>query len=228
MEKYALIVAGGSGSRMKSSLPKQFIELAGRPILTYALEAFAAAGIKHIIVVLPEDQQQFWKTLCQKHNFNLQHTVVSGGNTRFQSVKNGLTQVPENCLVAIHDGVRPLMNAEIIEECFKQAETEGSAIAAVPLKDSLREQVNEQHTISRNRANFWLVQTPQTFSSNIIKTAYHQPELPSFTDCASVAESADYAVKLIEGSYRNIKVTTPEDLVIAEALLKMQQKSPQS
>lgn len=222
MKYYAVIVAGGSGQRMGSEIPKQFIPLAGKPILMHTLEAFAQAEKQpEIILVLPASQQKYWKDCCQQHGFTLGHKVVNGGNSRFQSVKAGLDAIPkkEENLVAIHDGVRPLISFEKITAAYQQAKHDESAIMAVRLKDSIRYQKNPEQTEALDRSKYWLVQTPQVFKTSLIWQAYQQPERADFTDCASVAEAAGHSIKLIEGSYRNIKVTTPEDLIIAEALI---------
>lgn len=222
MKHYAVIVAGGSGQRMGSTLPKQFLPLAGKPILMHTLAAFSRATHQpELILVLPESQQDYWQECCRNHRFTLKHQVVSGGASRFLSVRAGLSQIPANQpgLVAIHDGVRPLVPTESIQASFQQAKAHGSAIMAVPLKDSIRYQKSEEETEALDRSKYWLVQTPQVFRTDLIQQAYRQSERPEFTDCASVAEQAGYRIKLIEGSYQNIKVTTPEDLIIAEALL---------
>jgi 2-C-methyl-D-erythritol 4-phosphate cytidylyltransferase len=217
MQKHALIVAGGSGTRMKSDLPKQFISLNGMPILMHTLKAFSFNDVT-ITLVLPEAQMSFWKELCQKHAFFLPHQLVPGGLTRFESVKNGLSQLPEMGLVAIHDGVRPIIAQEIIEASFTEALLKGNAIVSVPLKDSIRE-VSGNGNRAVERANYRLIQTPQTFQLPLIKKAFETPYSDAFTDDASVLEHAGEEINLIEGDYHNIKVTTPEDLMIAESFL---------
>ena len=174
-----------------------------------------------ITVVLPKDQFEFWKWLCHKHQFDLPHQLVQGGETRFQSVKNGLNALPiDTNLVAIHDGVRPIINAQIIENGFEVASVKGSAIAVVRLKDSIRKQelTGKNHAV--NRANYFLVQTPQTFEFKILFDAYQQAEDDNFTDDASVVEAMGNAINLIEGDYKNIKITTPEDLLVAAVFLQ--------
>ena len=219
MIEYALIVAGGKGTRIKSSLPKQFIELHGKPILLHTVEAFIrySSSIK-IVLVLPEDDFGIWHSICRKFNFNFPIALQKGGETRFQSVKNGLSQMNGNALVAIHDGVRPLVSEDIIGASFRLATVHQSAVAAVRLKESIR-MTDQDNTKAMDRSKFRLVQTPQTFNLNIIKNAYEIKEDASLTDDASVAERAGHAISLFEGSYENIKITTPEDLIIAEALL---------
>jgi len=214
-KKYAIIVAGGAGSRMKSEIPKQFIELGGLPILMHTLNRFKEADedIK-IVLVLPETQFKFWETLCSKYN-TVPHQLVKGGKTRFQSGFNGLQAIENEGLVAIHDGVRPFVSVEIINESFKIAAAKGTAIVSVGSKDSVR--VNGQAV---DRSTVKLIQTPQTFQISLIKKAFEIEELSTFTDDASVAEHAGFEINLIEGNYENIKITTPEDLIWAEVLLR--------
>lgn len=218
MQKYAVIVAGGSGTRMQSEIPKQFIELKGLPILMYTINAFHYDNIQ-IILVLPDNQIDFWKQLIDQFGFKTPHQIVIGGSSRFDSVKNGLKSIlSDDGLVAIHDGVRPLVNREIINRSFEVASTNGNAIVSIPLKDSIR---SVDSTVNRqeDRSRFRLIQTPQTFQLNLIKKAFEQPFDPLFTDDASVLEKAGFSIHLIEGSYQNIKITTPEDLLIAESFL---------
>lgn len=218
MKKYAVIVAGGSGSRMKSDIPKQFLLLRERPILMHTLERFIEADDAiQIVLVLPGNQVPYWLSLTKKHSFYLPHRVVQGGATRFQSVKNGLSHIPYNAIVAIHDGVRPFCAPEIINESFEQAILHGSAIVSVPSKDSLRVIENEKSR-AVDRSAYRIVQTPQTFNSSLLKKAFETEESPLFTDDASVFEKAGHTIRLIEGDYRNIKITTPEDILLAEAL----------
>lgn len=219
MQKYAIIVAGGSGTRMKSELPKQFIKLAGKPILMHTLEAFHFDDIQ-IILVLPESQIPYWKELVDEHQFKIPHNIIAGGEQRFHSVKNGLSSIKaDDGLVAIHDGVRPLIKRQIISESFEQAKRAGNAIASIQLKDSIRS-ITPHANQQEDRTNFRLIQTPQTFKIQLIKRAFEQEYTPSFTDDASVLEQAGHSINLIEGDYKNIKITTPEDLLVAETLLK--------
>ncbi len=220
MKKYVVIVAGGAGTRMKTDLPKQFLLLGKMPVLMHTIEQFYKYDISlAIIIVLPEYQISFWKNLCNQYKFSIKHQVVSGGKTRFNSVKNGLTLVAEQSLVAIHDGVRPLISKEVIAESFATAEKKGSAIATVTLKDSIRK-IKDDKTVSKNRNDYYLVQTPQTFKSSLLKKAYNSTDSSEdFTDDASVFEISQGSVSLIKGNYKNLKITTPEDLIIAQALL---------
>ncbi|PWL24774.1 2-C-methyl-D-erythritol 4-phosphate cytidylyltransferase [uncultured Roseivirga sp.] len=219
MQKYAIVVAGGSGTRMKSELPKQFIKLAEKPILMHTLEAFHFDDIQ-IILVLPESQIPYWKELVDEHQFKIPHNIIAGGEQRFHSVKNGLSSIKaDDGLVAIHDGVRPLIKRQIISESFEQAKRTGNAIVSIQLKDSIRS-ITPHANQQEDRTNFRLIQTPQTFKVQLIKRAFEQEYTPSFTDDASVLEQAGHSISLIEGDYKNIKITTPEDLLVAETLLK--------
>lgn len=219
MKKYALIVAGGAGTRMKTDLPKQFLLLNKLPVLMHTIEQFYKYDNDlEIIVVLPEYQIDFWKELCDQHKYSISHKVIAGGKTRYHSVQNGLQLVHNNSVVAVHDGVRPLVPKEVIANSFDIAQKKGSAIATVGLKDSLRKKKNNT-TISKNRNEYFLVQTPQTFNSTLLKEAYSETESSSnFTDDASVFEASKKEITLIEGDFKNIKITTPEDLLIAQAL----------
>lgn len=220
-KEYAIVVAGGKGTRMRSSVPKQFMPLAGLPVLMHTLNAFRRYSKRlEIILVLPDDDVATWKNLCIENNYTVPVTVVHGGESRFQSVKNGLSAITINDgLVAIHDGVRPLVSEDIIGASFRIAAVHGSAVAAVRLKESIRK-TDQDQTIAVDRSDYRLIQTPQTFDLQLIKAAYNRKEEPSFTDDASVAERAGHKISLYEGSYGNLKITTPEDLIIAEALLR--------
>ncbi|NOT74150.1 MAG: 2-C-methyl-D-erythritol 4-phosphate cytidylyltransferase [Cyclobacteriaceae bacterium] len=219
-KEYALIVAGGKGTRIKSSLPKQFIELNGKPILVHTLEAFFRySSSLTVILVLPEDDFKIWNSIAAAYSFENLIILAEGGETRFQSVKNGLDKIDGDGLVAIHDGVRPLVSEDIIGASFRLAAIHQTAVAAVRLKESIR-MTDMDSTKAMDRSRFRVVQTPQTFDLNLIRKAYQIKEDASLTDDASVAERSGHAISLFEGSYENIKITTPEDLVIAEALLK--------
>ncbi len=219
-KEFALIVAGGKGTRIKSNLPKQFIELNGKPILLHTIDAFHRYSKSlTVILVLPEDDFEVWNGICEKFNFNEPVLLQKGGATRFQSVRNGLDKIEGEGLVAIHDGVRPLVSEDIIGASFRLAAIHHCAVAAVRLKESLR-MTDKDGTKAVDRSLFRLIQTPQTFDVQLIKKAYRMKEDSSFTDDASVAERAGHRISLFEGSFLNIKITTPEDLVIAEALMK--------
>ena len=218
--EFAIIVAGGKGTRIKSALPKQFIALCGKPVLFHTLEAFHRYSRRlPIVLVLPADDFQTWEDLVKKHHFQIPVTLQSGGDTQFQSVKRGLEKIGDDGLVAIHDGVRPLVSEDSIGASFRLAAVHGTAVAAVRLKESIR-MTDQDTTRAMDRSKFRLIQTPQTFDVKLIKSAYAQREDPALTDDASVAERAGHGISLFEGSYENIKITTPEDLAVAEALLR--------
>lgn len=219
LKEYTLIVAGGKGTRIKSKLPKQFLELNGLPILMHTINAFLRYNREMtIILVLPEDDFALWNELCVKHNFTTKLILTKGGESRFQSVKNGLAKIEGEGVVAIHDGVRPLVSEDIIGASFHLAAVHESAVAAVRLKESIR-MTDQDNTKAMDRSRFRLIQTPQTFKVSLIKQAYQQKEDASLTDDASVAERAGHIISLFEGSYENIKITTQEDLIVAKALL---------
>ena len=210
---FAVIVAGGSGSRMQSDVPKQFLLLNGKPILQRTLEQFLTVlPAENIILVLPARERQTWLSLCGEHDFQAQILLVDGGASRFQSVRNGLAAIPNNDgVVAVHDGVRPFVSPEIIQNSFDVATRLGSAVTCVPAKDSVR-LVGDGGNHAVDRASVRLVQTPQTFRLDWFRRAFQTDEQPHFTDCASVLEHAGFAITLIDGSYENIKITTPDDL----------------
>lgn len=219
MQLVALIVAGGVGSRMGADMPKQFLLLDGKPVLMHTLTRFYDYGCS-LVLVLPEAQVEFWKKLCSEYQFTLSHEIVVGGQTRFQSVKNGLAKVQPESIVAIHDGVRPCIDHNTIERTMEGAQKYGNAVAVVKLKDSIRQHVDEDnHQVDRTQ--FSLIQTPQTFKASLIQQAYLQPEDSHFTDDASVLEKMGMAIHLVEGNYKNIKITTPEDMLIAEVLIQL-------
>ncbi len=219
MKLYAVIVAGGHGKRMGSELPKQYLELAGKPVLMRTLERFKAFDESiELITVLPENQLRFWAELQKKYSFDIPHTIVKGGKVRFYSVRNGLKFVDTPGLVAIHDGVRPFVSIDTIQRCFQMAEKLGNAVPVISPTESMRI-VSETGSAPINRMNIKIVQTPQVFNAEIIKKAYRQDYLPEFTDDASVLEKTGIKINLIEGNRENIKITTPEDLVISSALL---------
>jgi len=217
---FAIIVAGGSGTRMQATLPKQFLLLNGLPILMHTMQAFNDAEAKpQLILVLHADYHELWLHLCAKYNFTLSHQLIKGGESRFHSVRNGLQLIEHpNALIAIHDAVRPLTAAPIIDESYIFAAEHGNAITAVKSRDSIR-QIQGDHSVSLLRNDIYLVQTPQTFQWKVLKKAYDQAYDLKFTDDASVVESAGFKIHLIEGSYENIKITFPEDIAIAEAIL---------
>lgn len=211
---FAIIVAGGNGSRMKSDVPKQFLLLRGKPILQHTLERFLAVlPAENIILVLPARERQTWATLCEQHDFQANIQVVDGGASRFQSVRNGLaTIVGTDGIVAVHDGVRPYISPDIIRNSYETAAQTGSAVTCVPAKDSVRLINPDGSNRATDRATVRLVQTPQTFRLDWFRQAFQADEQSHFTDCASVLEYAGYSITLIEGAYENSKITTPDDL----------------
>ncbi|RIW17055.1 2-C-methyl-D-erythritol 4-phosphate cytidylyltransferase [Algoriphagus lacus] len=221
MKKAAILVAGGKGTRMGGPVSKQYLPIGGKPVLMHTLEVFSKVDPDiYLILVLPEEDFSFWKKLCQEFNFDLPHQIVGGGNSRFQSVRNGLNALPfESGLVAIHDGVRPFVSLHVVNLSFEEAARSGSAIAVVPLKDSIRKVTEDGKSTFQERQLFRLVQTPQTFQISKIKQAFEVTELPQFTDDATVYEHKGWEVSLIPGNAENIKITTPEDLEYAEFLL---------
>ena len=221
MRKAAILVEGGKGTRMGGPISKQYLPIGGKPVLMHTLEVFFQVDPEtYLILVLPADDFLFWKRLCSEYDFKLHHEVVAGGSSRFQSVRNGLDALPfEEGLVAIHDGVRPFVHPDVIRESFDEASRSGSAIAVVPLKDSLRKVSSEGKSNFEERQFFRLVQTPQTFQISKIKEAFRVEELPQFTDDATVYEYQGWQVSLIPGNPENIKITTPEDLEYADFLL---------
>lgn len=220
MKKFALVVAGGIGSRMGNALPKQFISLMGDPILMHTIRVFNHFDKEmKIIVVLPEDQQTKWNELCAVHRFPIEHQIVGGGENRFFSVKNGLKAINEEGIVFIHDGVRPLVSMSTLDRCLSCTEQHSNAIPVMPVTESLRK-VKRKGSKAVNRSKFFNVQTPQTFIVSVIKNAYKQKFNESFTDDASVLEKAGQKIHTVEGNHENIKITRPLDLSIAEALLR--------
>jgi 2-C-methyl-D-erythritol 4-phosphate cytidylyltransferase len=221
MRLYAVIVAGGSGKRMGADIPKQYLELAGKPVLMRTIERFKAFNDSiEIITVLPENQLRFWADLQQKHSFSIPHSLVKGGKIRFFSVRNGLKFVDVPGLVAIHDGVRPFVSTDTIKRCFETAEKYGNAIPVISPADSLR-MVTDQGSTPINRLNVKQIQTPQVFDAGLIKKAYLQEYLPEFTDDATVLEKTGEKINLVEGNRENIKITNPEDLFIAQTLFSI-------
>ena len=216
-----LIVAGGRGTRMGGPQPKQFLELAGRPVLMHTLEAFDRWDASaRLIVVLPEDQIDTWKRLCEAHVFSRIHRVVAGGETRFHSVRNGLGAVASNGLIAVHDGVRPLVAPSVIAACFAAAADGGAAVPVVPVVESVREVDADGGSRPVDRTRLRVVQTPQVFRADVLRAAYCLPYDPRFTDDASVVEASGVAVRLVPGNRENIKLTTPMDLLLAEQLMR--------
>ena len=209
-----VIVAGGKGTRMGTEVPKQFLCIAGRPILMRTLERFREYDdVMQVVLVLPKEQQAYWEKLCQQYAFSMDYTLADGGAPRFHSVLNGLQKVsPEATLIAVHDGVRPFVSVEVIDRCFDQAARSGAVVPVVEVVETLRhvEQDGTSHTVPRSE--YVRVQTPQVFEAQLLRRAYTQPFSEQFTDDASVVESLGHAVTLVAGNVENIKITTPNDL----------------
>jgi 2-C-methyl-D-erythritol 4-phosphate cytidylyltransferase len=220
MSKSVIVVAGGSGSRMGSLLPKQFMPLSGRPLLMWTIERFISydPGIE-IIVVLPAGQIDEWKQLCERFKYEIPHLLAAGGENRYQSARNGFEMVTRSALTAVHDGVRPLVSVGTIRKCFEIAEQSGNAIPCVSLIESLRE-INSEGSKILSRDNIRIIQTPQVFSYEQLEQGYAQNFDPCFTDDATVVEKLGFHINLVEGNRENIKITTPSDLLIAEKLLE--------
>lgn len=217
--EYALIVAGGKGLRMGSELPKQFLPIGGKPVLMRTIEAFYAYNSEiQIILVLPCSQQPYWVDLCREHHFSVPHHIADGGETRFHSVKNGLSFVTTPGLVGVHDGVRPFVAGEVITRCYALAAEKKAVVPVIDVVETVRH-LEDGGSVTVNRDEYKLVQTPQVFDADLLKQAYEQPYTTHFTDDASVVEALGSPVFLTTGNRENIKITTPFDLKIATALL---------
>ena len=219
---YVIIVAGGKGLRMGSDTPKQFLPIAGKPVLMRTLERFRAySSTLQIVLVLPEAQQDYWKQLCKQYDFKVEYQLANGGQTRFHSVQNGLALVPDDAegVVGVHDGVRPFPNIDVIRNCYDTARSAKAVIPVIPVVETVR-QLKSEGSITVPRDQYRLVQTPQTFDIQLLKAANRQPYNDGFTDDASVVESYGHAITLVEGNRENIKITTPYDIIVAEALCK--------
>ena len=226
---YIIIVAGGKGLRMGTDIPKQFLPIGGKPVLMRTLERFREYSAElQIILVLPEAQQAYWRELCKQYNFPLPlegteggfYQLAKGGQTRFHSVQNGLAKVPDDAqgVVGVHDGVRPFPSIEVIKNCYETARTKKAVIPVIPVVETVRHLEGEK-SVTVPRGDYRLVQTPQTFDIQLLKSANRQPYNDGFTDDASVVESYGYEITLVEGNRENIKITTPYDLKIAEVLI---------
>ena len=216
MKQYVVLVAAGNSQRLPypGQIPKQLIYIEGRPLLAHTLlRVQKALPEAHYLLVLPQLYLDQWQTYCQESNHLPQHSYIAGGNTRFQSVRKGIQSIPSTseALVAIHDGVRPLVQSKTLQDSFKLAAHKGSAISTLPLTSSLRKYAKGTHT-SQNREEYCLVQTPQTFYLSWLQKAFEQKEAPHFTDEATVLEAAGYPIHLFTGDRENIKITHPEDI----------------
>lgn len=221
MKKHAIIVAGGTGKRMGTEIPKQFLKLGSKPVLMHTIEKFKKYDSEiEIILVLPKHQFEYWEMLCEDFKFEIKHTIVEGGEKRFFSVKNGLSAIDDNeGIVAIHDGVRPCVSRETIDACFQLAAEKGNAIPYFNVQDSIRVIEDDKSSIV-NRSKYKIIQTPQVFDLKSIKDAYNCEFLESFTDDASVYERAGHKINLVLGNKENIKITHPTDLRIAELFIE--------
>lgn len=221
MEKYVIIVAGGKGLRMGGDIPKQFVPINGMPVLMRTIEAFYAYDPQiNIILVLPSAHQAYWKGLCEEYHFSIPYQLANGGETRFHSVKNGLALIPSTGgVVGVHDGVRPFVAQSVIKECYEQAAQLQAVVPVTEVVETVRyiREDGGSETVPRDR--YKLVQTPQVFTVDLLKKAYAQEYIPLFTDDASVVEHCGATVYLVKGNRENIKLTTPFDLKVAEALL---------
>lgn len=224
MNRAVIIVAGGKGRRMGGDVPKQFLPIAGRPVLMRTIDRFRQFDPHmQIVLVLPTDQQDYWQQLCRQYHFDASEAAVSmadGGEERFHSVRNGLLQVASDTdLVAVHDGVRPFVSVDVIGRCFAEAERHGAAIPVTPVNETLRHIYNKESSITVPRGDYRLVQTPQVFQADLLRRAYEQPYRDTFTDDASVVEALGQSVAFVEGNRENIKLTTPFDLRVASILV---------
>ncbi|MBD78823.1 MAG: 2-C-methyl-D-erythritol 4-phosphate cytidylyltransferase [Crocinitomicaceae bacterium] len=218
-QKTVIVVAGGQGNRMQSELPKQFLLLGGKPILVRTIERFIEYDNQiHIILVLPEEHVHIWEEIAVEYRVNHLIDVVTGGETRYQSVQNGMKLVRGNGVVGIHDGVRPLVSLETISICYEHAFQTGNAIPGLPVEETLRKG-DKSNTEWVDRNEYWTIQTPQCFKTEIIQNAYSQHFNPKFTDDASVVESIGQRINLVIGNRENLKITRPEDLELAEKLI---------
>ena len=226
---YIIIVAGGKGLRMGGEIPKQFLPIGGRPILMRTLERFREYSTTlQIILVLPKDQQDYWLQLCKEYDFKVDYQMTDGGETRFHSVQHGLALIPDHAegVVRVHDGVRAFPSIEVIRKCYETARVKQAVIPVIPVVETLRvidpigtiETIVPTHTVPRN--DYRLVQTPQTFDIQLLKAANRQPYNDNFTDDASVVEAFGQEITLVEGNRENIKITTPYDMIVAEALVQ--------
>ena len=218
-KRYAIIVAGGSGSRMNTELPKQFILLGGMPVLYYSLKKFYEAGAE-IILVLPHQHFSLWEELKTKHTITIPHTVTNGGTTRSESVYNGLKYVGDtDSFAGVHDAVRAMISVPLINKLYDTAYEKGNAVPVIPMNDSIRKVEGDKNS-AVNRADYRIVQTPQVFKTNELVKAFRSSVSKNFTDEASLMESLEHAINLVEGDQENIKITYPHDILIAESLLK--------
>ena len=221
MKKFALIVAGGSGERMNNQVPKQFLEINGRPVLMHTIDVFNRFNPDiEVVLVLPREHILMWDKLCNHYQFIIKYKIAHGGKTRFESVLKGLDLISGEGIVFIHDGVRPLVSLKTIENCYEMALQKGNALPVIPVSESIR-MIEKQKSKAVDRSSFMMVQTPQTFRIGIIKRAYKASESTDFTDDATILENTGETIYLVPGNRENIKITYPEDLVFAESILAL-------
>lgn len=229
-----IIVAGGKGMRMGADIPKQFLPIKGKPILMHTIERFHSFDPSmHIVLVLPKHMQEYWNGLCDEYKFGTPYTLADGGETRFHSVANGLALTDKRCtIIGVHDGVRPFVSTEVIDNCYRTAEQHGTAIPVIDVFETIRkicgrkggasaevESLSAADSITVPRSDYKLVQTPQVFDAELLRKAYSQSYTDMFTDDASVVEALGHGITLVEGNRENIKITTPYDLKLAEVSL---------
>ena len=221
MKYYAIIVGGGSGKRMQNSIPKQFLLLKNKPVLMHTISAFFSCKFNpEILIVLHADLHQYWKELCVQYNLEIPHLLVSGGEQRFHSVRNGLMAIKHDGFVAVHDAVRPLASIDLIDKCFEAATDIGNAVTCIKPSDSVRKINSKTNSEIVDRDQLVLIQTPQTFKISQLREAYKQPYQNKFTDDASVVEEVGFPINLIEGERNNFKITYVEDLELANLIIK--------
>jgi 2-C-methyl-D-erythritol 4-phosphate cytidylyltransferase len=223
---YIIIVAGGKGLRMGTDIPKQFLPIGGKPVLMRTLERFRTySPTLQIILVLPKAQQDYWQQLCRDYYFRVDYLLADGGETRFHSVQHGLALIPDDAegVVGVHDGVRPFPSIDVIRRCYETARTAKAVIPVIPVVETVRHiSKDDRTTVTVPRDEYRLVQTPQCFDIQLLKAANRQPYNDGFTDDASVVEAYGFDVTLVEGNRENIKITTPYDLTVAEAVIQTQ------
>ena len=218
MHNTVIITAGGIGKRMGSEIPKQFLEVAGKPVLMHTIDAFYEYDPRfELLLTLPEQWEEHWKALCEKHHFTIEHRVVVGGEERFHSVKNAINHATGE-LIAIHDGVRPMVSQDTIQRVFESAQIHHAAVPVIPVSQSIRK-VTQEGNQSLDRNEYFIVQTPQVFTRKILIEAYNQPYDTRFTDDASVVENRGYSIHLVDGNEENVKITTTKDLKLVEHFL---------
>jgi 2-C-methyl-D-erythritol 4-phosphate cytidylyltransferase len=218
--RYIIVVAAGTGKRMGAPLPKQFLSVKGKPLLMHTLARLHEFDSDmNVLLVLHPDYIAYWKEQLERHEFHIPHEIVAGGEERFHSVKCALDIIEDlNAVVGIHDGVRPLVSVDTLARCFNVAEEYGNAVPVIAVNDSLRE-LTERGNFAVERSYYRIVQTPQCFRVNELKSAFNRPFSPSFTDDASVFEASGHSIHLVEGNRDNLKITTPEDLYWLESRL---------